>query len=88
MSQSMDIDTVIEKLQRYMLDEVLYAEGVQAVDRDEDLLTSGLLDSMSAAQLGRHVELSFDIEIEPTEFTFENFQTLEALATLIASKAS
>jgi len=84
----MNIDTVIEQLQRYMLDEVLFAEGVQTLDRDEDLLTSGLLDSMSAAQLGRHVEQSFGIEIEPIEFTFENFQTLEALAKLIASKLS
>jgi len=88
MSQGMNIDTVIEQLQRYMLDEVLFAEGVQTLDRDEDLLTSGLLDSMSAAQLGRHVEQSFGIEIEPIEFTFENFQTLEALAKLIASKLS
>lgn len=50
------------------------------VDRSDDLLSGGLLDSMSVLRLATFVGEEFDFEIAPADFVVENFRSVDALA--------
>ena len=50
---------------------------------DEDLLASGLVESLSMMQLIQFVEQTFDIKIPPQDMTIDNFVTVEAIANYV-----
>ena len=49
----------------------------------DDLLSGGLLDSMSALRLATWVSEEFAFEIDPADFIVENFQSVEVLAAYV-----
>lgn len=69
------------ELERFIFDELL-EEPRGAVDP----LGSGAVDSLGIEQLVEHVERKFGTTIAETEMVRENFQSIPALAGLIASK--
>ena len=77
------MDRIVSDLRDFVLDEILYASDVNDVAADQELLTSDLLDSLASAQLMVHVEQTYSIQLQPTDLTLENFNTLSALATLV-----
>jgi len=50
---------------------------------DEDLMASGLVESLSMMQLIQFVEETFDIKILPQDMTIDNFETVNAIAKYI-----
>ncbi|MFK8006477.1 MAG: acyl carrier protein [Saprospiraceae bacterium] len=50
---------------------------------DEDLLASGLVESLSMMQLIHFVEETFQIKIPPQDMTIDNFVTVEAIANYV-----
>lgn len=54
-----------------------------SVGTGDDLLSGGLLDSMSALRLATFVSDEFAFEIAPADFVVENFQTVEVLAAYV-----
>ncbi len=55
---------------------------------DENLISSGLIDSFSLVDLALFVEDSFGVRIEDTELNAQSFDTLAQLAALIESRRS
>lgn len=55
---------------------------------DYRLLDNGLLDSMSLVRLLTHLEDAFGVSIADDELDPENFETIETIAAMIASKQS
>ena len=53
------------------------------IERDQDLLSGGLLDSLGALRLAAFVEAEFQITIQPSDFVIENFQSVAVLAEYI-----
>ena len=53
---------------------------------DEPLITSGLIDSFSLAQVGVFVEIEFKIYIPDPELTVDNMNTIDAMAARIKEK--
>lgn len=53
----------------------------------EDLLMSGVLDSMSAVKLVARIEADLKITIPPTDMTFENFQNISAIAAYLEARS-
>ena len=49
------------------------------VERDDDLLSGELLDSVSALRLATFVGETFGLTIEPRDFVVENFRSLAVL---------
>ena len=82
----MDSGTIVDALRSYIAAELLYPDDGVELRPGDDLLSGDLLDSMSAAQLAAHMEELYAIEIAPTDFTFENFSSLDALAALVLRK--
>ena len=52
----------------------------QAVATDEDLLLSGLLDSLGVMSLVAHLEKHMDAKIPDQDITIENFSTVDTIA--------
>ncbi len=55
----------------------------QTLTDNEPLLTSGFLDSIAIVKLLTYIEQEFDVEISDADFDPDNFETIEAIATLI-----
>ena len=55
----------------------------EPVELDTDLLISGALDSLAVMQVAAWMEDELKIEVDPVDIVFENFQTVEAMATFV-----
>jgi len=81
------MEAVATKLRDFVVEELLYASDVDELGVDDELLGSGLLDSMGAAQLMVYIEENFAIQFEPQDLTFDNFNSVSALAALVAARS-
>ncbi len=58
----------------------------RSVATDENLLLSGLLDSLGVMSLVAYVEDNFEIAVPFEDVIIENFMTIEAMAQYIRSR--
>ena len=76
-----DVEAIEERLLAFVQRELL-AEGV-AVDRETDLLTGELLDSMSVLRLAAFVGEAFEIDIGAADLVVDHFQSIGAIAAYV-----
>ncbi|MEM7352171.1 MAG: acyl carrier protein [Acidobacteriota bacterium] len=55
---------------------------------DDDLLSSGLIDSLGVMRLIRFIEERFGVSIPPADITIEHFMTLGTIVTYLESLGS
>ena len=67
-----------ERLARYITSDLLN-QGDLTVADDEDLLGSGLLDSLSVMSLVHFIEQELAIDVPAEDVTIENFVSLAAI---------
>ena len=79
------MDEIISKLAGYVASEIL-KQPKRAIQPNEALLSSGLVDSFSLVDLGTFVEDTFGVHIDDTELNADTFDSLEQLASLIRSR--
>ena len=53
------------------------------VEEDDDLLLSGLIDSLGVMQLVRFLEQTYQINIPPEDITIDHFITIDAISLYI-----
>jgi len=70
---------------QYIQTEILQ-EGDDPITSDEDLLTSGLLDSMAAMRLIGFLEEAFEVKIPPEDMVIEHFMTVDAMESYLSQK--
>lgn len=75
----------IQPLKQYITEELLQDQTVDIVD-DQDLLLSGMLDSISVVRLASHIESTYAITVPPEDVIIENFGTLVKISSYIASR--
>lgn len=68
---------------KYIEEQLLNIKGDTKIGIDEDLLTSGLLDSLSIMKLIQFIENTFDVKIPPEDMTIEHFISVEAMEEYI-----
>lgn len=73
-----DVQAIEARLLTFVHRELL-AEGV-AVDRETDLLTGDLLDSMSVLRLAAFVGESFGVDVGAADLLVENFRNVRVIA--------
>lgn len=76
---------VIPKLTEFIANEILRQPG-RAIAPDEELISSGMIDSFSLMDLALFIEDNFGVRIEDTELNADTFDNLEALAALISTR--
>ncbi len=74
-----------EQLARYIATGLLNQHD-RVIDEDEDLLASGLLDSLSMMSLIHHIEQEMRIDVPAEDVTIENFQTLRAIDAYLGGR--
>ena len=67
-----------ERLARYISTELLNQSDLVIGD-DDDLLTSGLLDSLSVMSVVYFIEQEAGIDVPAEDVTIENFESLSAI---------
>ena len=78
---------VISPLATYIATEIL-KQPKRAIQPEEALISSGLIDSFHLVDLGLFVEDQFGVKIDDTELNAETFDTLTQLAALIRQRQS
>ncbi|MEL6669090.1 MAG: acyl carrier protein [Bacteroidota bacterium] len=61
------------------------SEGMD-ISEDEDLLSGGLVSSMDIFRLIEFLEKEYEIKVEPTDMTIDNFISVEAMENFIKQK--
>ena len=67
-----------DRLARYIATDLLN-QPTRVIDADEDLLGSGLLDSLSVISLVQFIEEELSIDIPAEDVTIDNFISLRAI---------
>ena len=74
--------TIIQFIQTQLLNN---KENIE-IDMEEDLLTSGLLDSLSIMTLIQFIEKTFAVKIPPEDMTIEHFISVEAMVDYLETR--
>ena len=82
----MDRNEVMTKLKVYICTELLN-NADYPIAEDQPLITGGLMDSFSLAQVGVFVEDAFGVYIPDTDLTVENMDTLNLMADEVVERA-
>jgi len=78
----MDVQEMHDRLRDFVRRELLHKPGYPLGD-DEPLITGGLIDSFSLAQIGVFVEDTFGIYLPDTDLTVANMDTIERMVQRI-----
>ena len=76
-------DTLID----FVSDDLLMREPDQKIAIDEELLLSGLLESIAIMRLVAFVENASGISIPPENVTLENFASVEAILSFLDQRS-
>lgn len=71
----------IEKLRQFVAD--IAFKDADSIANDDELLLSGVLDSMAIAQLVLFIEGEFSVDIPPEDIRIENFQTIAKISNYL-----
>ena len=74
-----------ERLANYIATDLLNQRDL-AINEDDDLLSSGLLDSLSVMSLVHFIEDETGITIPPADVTIDNFVSLSAIDTYLSRR--
>jgi acyl carrier protein len=76
---------ILTKLETYIAANILKQPG-RNIPAQEALISSGLIDSFSLVDLALFVEDNFGVRIDDTELNADTFDSLDALAQIIAAR--
>ena len=73
----------LETLDKYMITEFAVNFGKKSLEPDEDLLGSGIIDSMGILKLILFLEETFGIHVADEDIVPENFQNLNGIVKFV-----
>lgn len=68
---------------RYIHKDLLDSDADTEITIEDDLLNSGLIDSLGIMRLIAFIENEFDLKIPPQDMVIENFMSVEAIVAYI-----
>jgi acyl carrier protein len=77
---------VTSELEKFLLTEASLDSEKKSIKPDEDLLMSGIIDSMGILKLVSFIESKFGIKINNEDILPENFQNLNSLEKFVEKK--
>ena len=76
----------IDEVMRFIFEDIRNERGTPDFMPDDDLLTTGYIDSMGIMRLLAHLESYCEMTIPMEDVTIENFQTCNAIASYLSSR--
>ena len=83
-----NIQEIKKSLKAYILEEFLPDEDEEDLASDTELVSTGILDSVSVIKVVAHIENSYNIKIQAHEASVDNMNTIESMAALVGGKLS
>ncbi len=77
-----------EVLIEYIEDQLLSGKSDLKVDPSDDLMGSGLIDSMGMMRFIRFIEEKFEISVPPQDLVLENFMTVDDITNYLTRRKS
>ncbi|MCK0148115.1 acyl carrier protein [Arenibacter sp. F26102] len=75
-----------EILIKYISEDLLNNELEEVLDPHDDLLGSGILDSLGMMKLILFIELEYSISVPPQDMIIENFMSVSHITTYLSNK--
>ena len=75
-----------EKLRDFILKELCLDGNIQSISDNEQLIESGIIDSMSILRLLAYLDENFEITLSEEELNSKNFATLQTMCDLVSRK--
>ena len=75
------------RIKGFIAEEIMFEDTPSDLSDDTQLL-GGILDSLGLMQLVSYIEEEFDVTVEDSEVTVDNFRTVHDIERLISQKVS
>lgn len=75
--------TIREEIRSFILEEIVASRESLTLSHDMDLITTGVLDSLSLMKLANFLETKFHIPVGMEELVPRNFTNLDAIVELV-----
>ena len=72
----------------FLAEHVLTEDDLAKVGREDHLLKTGVLNSLTLSHLIVYLEEQLGIQVQPSEFDPENFQSIRAICAYVARKVA
>jgi acyl carrier protein len=72
-----------EIILNYIREQLTHGQAEVEITEEDDLLGSGILDSLGMMRLILFLENEFDVSIPPEDMTIENFMTVSHIRTYL-----
>lgn len=79
------MDGIVKKIRGYIANR-FFSSGDQSLNNATPLLSSGIIDSISALQLVEYLEKEFNFEFEPHEVDQDNLDTIDIMSNFVKGK--
>lgn len=74
-----------EQIKAFIENELLIGRDIE-VGYDDDLLLSGLVNSLGVMRLVTFTQETFNVDVPADEITIENFETINAVVNFVETK--
>jgi acyl carrier protein len=78
------MDAIEQSITDFIASEILHSSASKALAPDRLLLEEGILDSLGLQQLVMFLKKEFSLDIDDDELLPEHFETVHAIAELVA----
>jgi acyl carrier protein len=78
----------VSDIEGFILSELARGRGVASIERDESLLTSGIVDSHGVMELVGFLEQRYGISVDDSDLTPENFDNVASIESFVERKQS
>jgi len=73
-------------LMNYLISELANSKNIEKLDPSDNLIENGIIDSLGIMKLLMFLENTYSLKISDDELTMENFQSHNAILSLINRK--
>jgi acyl carrier protein len=78
----------VSDVAQFIVSELARGRGVTSIERDESLLTSGIVDSHGVMELVGFLEQRYGIAVDDADLTPENFDNVVSIEAFVERKQS
>lgn len=79
---------VSQALEDFIIQDIMVGDGNVSLSADESLIESGIIDSLGILRLVAFIEENFSVVLDDIDVVPENFETINAMISLVQSKRS
>ena len=77
---------MVKSIINYITEELVNEDLEEGLDKHDDLLGSGMIDSLGMMKLVVFIENEFKVSVPPEDMTIENFMTVDCIDQYLQSK--